>query len=67
MLPCYRIQNTHVSGKMSVQVSVLGPFANSPEMLLGNYYGTPAGPVTTPFEAIKVRPTHNLQRACYSS
>ncbi|DBA66929.1 TPA: hypothetical protein ACH3X2_002045 [Trebouxia sp. C0005] len=35
------------------KVSVLGPFANSPEMLLGNYYGTPAGPVTTPFEAIK--------------
>ena len=38
----------------ALQVSVLGPFANSPEMLLGNYYGTPAGPVTTPFEAIKV-------------
>ena len=37
-----------------MQVSVLGPFANSSEMLLGNYYGTPAGPVTTPFEAIKV-------------
>ncbi|KAL0032947.1 hypothetical protein WJX77_007980 [Trebouxia sp. C0004] len=35
------------------KVSVLGPFANSPEMLLGNYYGTPAGPVTTPFQAIK--------------
>ncbi len=47
-------KNKHVSGKMSLQVSVLGPFANSPEMLLGNYYGTPAGPVTTPFEAIKV-------------
>ena len=38
-----------------LQVSVLGPFADSPEMLLGNYYGTPAGPVTTPFKAIKVR------------
>lgn len=37
-----------------MQVSVLGPFANSPEELLGNYYGTPAGPVTTPFQAIKV-------------
>lgn len=37
-----------------MQVSVLGPFANSSAMLLGNYYGTPAGPVTTPFEAIKV-------------
>ncbi|KAL3158805.1 hypothetical protein ABBQ32_011532 [Trebouxia sp. C0010 RCD-2024] len=35
------------------KVSVLGPFANSTEMLLGNYYGTPAGPVTTPYEAIK--------------
>ena len=52
---CHAIlYRTHVSGKMSVQVSVLGPFANSPEMLLGNYYGTPAGPVTTPFEAVKV-------------
>lgn len=37
-----------------MQVAVLGPFANSSEMLLGNYYGTPAGPVTTPFEAIQV-------------
>ena len=37
-----------------MQVSVLGPFANSPEMLLGNYYGSAAGPVTTPYEAIKV-------------
>nr|QOL01198.1 putative extracellular protein TR9_010 [Trebouxia lynnae] len=35
------------------KVSVLGPFAHSPEMLLGNYYGTPAGHVTTPFEAVK--------------
>ena len=27
-------------------------------MLLGNYYGATAGPVTTPFEAIKVRQQH---------
>lgn len=37
---------------------MLGPFANSPEMLLGNYYGATAGPVTTPFEAIKVSQQH---------
>ncbi|DBB14816.1 TPA: hypothetical protein ACH3X3_004423 [Trebouxia sp. C0006] len=42
-----------LDASMLKKVSVLGPFANSPEMLLGNYYGTPAGPVTTPFEAIK--------------
>ena len=46
-----------------MQVSVLGPFANSSEMLLGNYYGTPAGPVTTPFEAIQVTLAHQPQMA----
>lgn len=40
---------------------MLGPFANSPEMLLGNYYGATAGPVTTPFEAIKVSSQHDVQ------
>ena len=44
-----------------MQVSVLGPFADSPEMLLGSYYGTPAGPVTTPFQAIKVLDAHPQQ------
>ena len=50
ILPC------HCGTFEYMQVSVLGPFANSSEMLLGNYYGTPAGPVTTPFEAIQVTP-----------
>ena len=49
------IEAQDVSVMDDVQVSVLGPFAHSPEMLLGNYYGTPAGHVTTPFEAVKVK------------
>lgn len=36
------------------RVIVLGPHANSSEMLFGNYYGNPAGHVITPFEAVKV-------------
>ncbi len=55
MQPGARLEQ-HVERTLTAQVSVLGPFAHSPEMLLGNYYGTPAGPVTTPFDAIKVMP-----------
>ena len=43
------------------RVVVLGPHANSSEMLFGNYYGNPAGHVITPFEAVKVG------HACYTN
>lgn len=33
----------------------MGPLATQSELLLGNYYGPPAGQLLTPFEAVRQR------------
>ena len=46
--------------KAVLQVVLVGPHVNSKECLLGNYYGTPAGGVTSFAEAFTVRPMQAL-------
>ena len=35
---------------------VIGPLAQQTELLLGNYYGNPAGRLMSPYEAMQVGP-----------
>lgn len=44
------------------RITVVGPLANQSELLLGNYYGKPAGKLLSPWEAMQQRVAqHNAQ------
>ena len=53
----YQAEQTTGSLPWMLQVLVVGQPAVQTELLFGNYYGKPAGKVTSPLEAIQVWPT----------
>ena len=60
-------RSPHMSAMLPMlQVLVVGQPAVQTELLFGNYYGKPAGKVTSPLQAIQVGPGTHYERRSIS-